>query len=46
MGVRMPVEKCIGQNASYATKSLSQELKLYAACDTLCHRLITEILEK
>ena len=44
--MRLPIEKSVGQNASYATKNLSKDLKLYAACDSLCHRLLTEEIER
>ena len=46
LGMRIPVEKSIGQCATYATKDLSEDLQLYAACDALCHRIITEEIEK
>ena len=44
--MRLPIEKSVGQNDSYATKTLSEDLKLYAACDSLCHRLLTEEIER
>lgn len=40
----MPVSKSVGQLASFAKKNLSKELKLYAAADALCHRLLTETI--
>ena len=40
------IEKSVGQNASYATKILSEDFKIYAACDSLCHRLLTEEIER
>lgn len=46
LGMRIPVEKSIGQCVTYATKDLSEDLQLYAACDALCHRIITEEIEK
>ena len=39
-GMKMPVEKSIGQNATYMTDNLSDELILYAAADAYCHRIV------
>ena len=40
VGMKMPVEKSIGQNASYMTNNLCDELILYAAADAYCHRKV------
>ena len=41
-GMKIPVEKSIGQNASYMTDNLCDELILYAAADAYCHRIVFE----
>ena len=39
-GMKMPVEKSNGQNATYMTDNLSDELILYASADAYCHRMV------
>ena len=45
MKQRMPVEKSIGQRASYMSVDLSEELILYAAADAYCSRKVTDIIQ-
>ena len=46
LGLRCPIDKDIGQNADYSTKTLSSDLKLYAAADAYCHRVVAIAMQK
>ena len=43
---KMPVEKSIGQNASYMSVDLPEELIISAVADAYCSRKVTEDIQK